>query len=374
MKIIITGGHLSPLLAVLETLPNDCQVLIVGRKHPFEGDTSLSLEYQTANKLRIPFKSIIAGRLQRTFTRYTLGSLFKFPIGFFQSLQIVRKYAPNVVISFGGYISLPVVLSAKLFNIPIVIHEQTLGGGLANRIAAFIADKICISWESSRKYFPTPKTILTGNPMRKFKLTSIAFKIPKDRIPLLYITGGSTGSHTINVAIEKCLNTLLKHYRIIHQTGGSWDFKDFARLSLLRGKISDTRLQKRYIITKFVKSSDVGSIISACDLVISRAGINTITELLYFRKPTLFIPLNDEQMENANFLKKIELAEILPQDLLSGKKLLSLIQSMMKKKSLYKSQATKAAYLIKKDAARKIVEMIYELAREKDEKKTGSQI
>lgn len=368
MRAILTGGHLSPLLAVLETLPSDCQVLIVGRKHAFEKDTTLSLEHRTAKRLRIPFKPITAGRLQRRFTRYTLGSLFKFPIGFFQSFHIVRKYNPDVILSFGGYISLPVVLSAKLLNVPIVIHEQTLGGGLANRIASFVADKICISWKSSRRYFPANKTILTGNPIRKFKLTSLPFKISQDNIPLLYITGGSTGSHTINAAIEECLKTFLKHYLIIHQTGDSWDSKDFSRLSSLKEKISDAKLRRRYIITKFVKSTSVGSIIKACDLVIARAGINTITELLYFGKTALLIPLNDEQMENASFLKRIGLAQILPQDLLSGKTLFSLIQSMMiQDKRSTKSQ--EIPQLIKKDAAKKILEVMNELARGKKEAK-----
>src|SRR5690348_2431659 len=108
MKLLIVaggGGHFAPALAVIEQLPKDVEVLVVGRKHAFEGDEALSFEYQTAKQLQIPFVPLTTGRLQRKLTRHTLASLAKIPAGYFQAVAIVKKFKPDVVLSFGGYVS-----------------------------------------------------------------------------------------------------------------------------------------------------------------------------------------------------------------------------------------------------------------------------
>src|SRR5436305_1641956 len=132
MKLLIVaggGGHFAPALAVIEKLPKEIEILVVGRKYVFEGDRTLSLEYQTATKLRIPFKTLTTGRLQRKFTRYTFNSLLKIPIGLSQATNILTKFKPDAVLSFGGYISVPVTLAASILRIPLVLHEQTLEAG-----------------------------------------------------------------------------------------------------------------------------------------------------------------------------------------------------------------------------------------------------
>ncbi|MEK7451076.1 MAG: glycosyltransferase, partial [Patescibacteria group bacterium] len=164
MRVIIIGGHLSPALSIIEKLPKTDKVLFIGRKYVFEGDQALSLEYKTIQSLKIPFVNLITGRLQRKFTKHTIPSLLKLPYGFMRSILALIKFQPDVVLSFGGYLSFPVVLSAFLLRIPIVIHEQTLEAGLANKILSVFAKKICISWETSRKFFPKGKIVLTGNP------------------------------------------------------------------------------------------------------------------------------------------------------------------------------------------------------------------
>ncbi len=348
MKILITGGHLAPLLAVLEELPKEAQVLLVGRKHAFEGDKSLSLEFQITRKLKIPFQEITTGRLQRTFTKYTIQSLLKFPWGFWQAWGIIKKYQPDVILSFGGYISLPVVLAGAILRIPIVVHEQTLSAGLANKIASLWAHKICISWEESKKYFPTAKTVLIGNPVRSFKIDKLPFKISDEALPLLYITGGSTGSHALNNLVAKNLEKLVTKFRIIHQIGGSWDFKS----------------RKRYLSIKFINPSDVGIIISRADLIISRAGINTISELLFFKKPALLLPLNKEQIENALFFKKLGLGEILAGGNISSKDFYNAIILMMENYNKYKINKN-VTELIRSDASKNLVAIIYEVCKQK---------
>lgn len=141
-KIVITGGHLTPALAVMEKLREQgWQIVFFGRQHALEGDSSVSVEYQTITKLGISFISLTAGRLQRSFTRYTVFSFLKIPIGFIQSFYYLIKFKPTVILSFGGYVALPVALAGWMLKIPIVTHEQSVVPGLANKIIFKFAKK-----------------------------------------------------------------------------------------------------------------------------------------------------------------------------------------------------------------------------------------
>ena len=425
MKIVIVGGHLSPAFAVIDSLPKDTKILFIGRKFALEGDKALSLEYQTITKHNIPYSVILTGRLQRVFTKHTIPSLFKTPYGFIQSFFILRNFKPDVVLSFGGYLSLPVGFSAFFLGIPIVIHEQTLEAGIANRILSFFAKKICVSWESSRKFFPREKTILTGNPVRKFQkldneltffgrhsgnqalpepsrismlqrdagqavrrlleserprsrrpeltaewasMTGLA-NIDKE-LPILYITGGSSGSHFINTLVEGCVKELLEKFVIIHQTGDAERYRDFERLNNLRDNLP-SKLEARYFLIKFVEPKDVGSYLKKAHLVVSRAGINTITELIFFKKPSLLIPLpysqNNEQIKNALFLKSLGLGEVVYQDSLNHKKFLEILIEMFDNIDRYKiSNQALPDQDDKGKAAQKIVEVVKYEAKVKE--------
>lgn len=364
MKIAITaggGGHFAPALALISVLPKDWGVFLFGRKHTFEGDSAESLEYKTAMQENIPFISLTTGRLQRKFTQHTILSLLKLPIGFFQAYTALKRERPDIVMSFGGYVSFPVVVSAFFQNISIVVHEQTLGVGLANKLSAFFADKVCISFEESRKFFPKEKTVLTGNPVKRFSISNFPFEISKEELPLLYITGGSSGSHAINLLIEEGLEELLAKYKIVHQTGDAKEFQDFKKLKEKKLALS---LQKRYVVTKFVNPADVGSVLSASDIVISRAGMNSVCELMYFGKPSIFIPLpitqGNEQRKNAEFAKKIGMAEIVEQETSSPKTLLQTIDKIIEHIEQYKKAGEAAKNLIKKGAAEDILTVLKE--------------
>jgi UDP-N-acetylglucosamine--N-acetylmuramyl-(pentapeptide) pyrophosphoryl-undecaprenol N-acetylglucosamine transferase len=268
------------------------------------------------------------------------------------------------VLSFGGYTSVPIVFAAALLRIPIVIHEQTLHAGLANTIASYFAKAICISWEASAKYFPKKKVVLTGNPIRfDLMMEKDFFKqepiYEKDiHLPVIYVTGGSLGSHPINLLLRDSIEKLLKKYVVIHQTGAAEEFKDFEMLEGIR-KTFPENLQRRYILTKFVSPQMLGSIYQKSDLVIGRSGINTVSELLYFGKPTLFIPLpfaqKNEQMVNALFFKKQGLGEVFEQKNLTGEKLYEYIVSMMTHRERYIQHAKKAKELITVDAVKHIL-------------------
>lgn len=361
MKIILIGGHLSPALLVLEVLPKNTEILFVGRKYALEGDNALSLEYKTITSLNIPFIALNTGRLQRKLTRYTFPSLFRLPFGIIESFLILIKFRPDVVVGFGGYVSIPVVFCAYLLRIPIVIHEQTMETGFSNRILAKFATKICISWESSRKYFPKDKTVLTGNPIRKFSILNSQFLVKKGELPMIYVTGGGSGSHFINTLIEGCIKDLLKKYIVFHQTGDAWEFHDFDRLEKFKSTLPPNQ-NARYILKKFVKPQEIGNLLNSADLVISRSGINTITELIFFEKPSLLIPLpfsqNNEQLKNAKFLEKLGLGKVLQQNDINSKKLFEAIDSMFHNIKNYKLDRKTFKNLQGRNATQNIINVI----------------
>ncbi len=372
MKLLIVaggGGHFAPALAVIEKLPKDWELLVVGRKYVFEGDQSFSLEYQTAKKLNIPFKPLTTGRLQRKFTKYTINSLLKIPVGLAQATAILNGFKPDVVLSFGGYVSVPITLSASILRIPIVIHEQTLEAGVANKLVARFARKICISWEQSGKFFPKGKIVLTGNPLRKeFEMGDLRTDKYINDSPhvksferTIYITGGSSGSHAINILIEGCIEKLLEKYNIIHQVGSSTQYHDFERLTKLRDNLS-LELKSGYRLYKFIDPSKVADFLNKADLVISRSGMNTVTELMYFGKPSILIPLpygqHQEQLKNALFIKNLGIAEIAEQNTLTPQQLLVLVERMFDNIKMYRKNAAEGKKLIDINAADKIIEVI----------------
>lgn len=384
MRIVLIGGHLAPALSVLEALPKDTKVLFVGRKYALEGDSALSLEYKTIVQLKIPFVGLNTGRWQRKLTRFTLFSLLKFPFGIIKSFLILIGFKPDVVVGFGGYVSVPVVLCAYLLRIPVVIHEQTLEAGFANRLVSRFATKICISWQTSRKYFPKDKIAMTGNPMRKFSISNpevsgqsrITESIFNNKLPTIYITGGSSGSHIINVLIEGIIKELLEAYNIIHQAGDAHEYHDFDRLEGIRQALPE-KLRNNYILEKFIDPAEVGELISSSSLVISRSGMNIITELIYFEKPALLIPLpfsqNNEQLKNAKFLEKIGLGIVLQQKELDSGKLLNAVNLAFRNIDNYKINSQDASFALHqtvrgfspKKAAQNIISVINYVAKEK---------
>ncbi len=375
MKILITGGHLTPALSVIEQLPRDAHVLYVGRKYALEGDKAFSLEYQTILNMHIPFAELKTGRLQRKLTIHTIPSLLRLPLGLAQAMKIVSSYKPDVILSFGGYVSVPVAFAAKLKGIPIVIHEQTLEAGLANRVIAPFASKICISWQTSAKFFPKNKTILTGNPAVATILDHIKpTKKQASILPKIVIVGGSLGSHAINLLVEGALEKLTTEFHILHQTGDAKQFGDFDRLVAKKNTL-EKKLQDRYLPIKFIDPKDIISAFQQADLVVTRAGINTITTLLLLNKPAFVIPLpvsqNNEQRKNGLFLKEHGLGEVVSQDSLTAEKFFNYIHAMIKNKDKYINTKELSELLIHKKSAQKIIDIVSYEQKQASQKKTS---
>lgn len=369
MRVCITGGHVTPAIALIKELQaRDVRdIIFVGRATMMEGDKTPSIESTLIPQLGVKFLTIHPGRLQRAFSRRTIPALLRTPLGILESLFLLLRENPQVVASFGGYVALPVVISAWILRIPVVTHEQTVVTGLANRIISFFANRIAVSFESSLKYFPAKKVVLTGNPVRPevFEVRNKRFQI-ETRQPVIYVTAGNQGSHVINEVVKEVLPKLLEHYYIIHQVGAAGvtdDYQDMVKVA----EALPSNLRHRYILERYIGPDDIGAVLSSADLVIGRSGANTVADLAATKVPAIFIPLpfatHDEQTKNARLLVDAESAVILPQRELTGERLLAVTEMMIENIRKYKKAATAAKKLVRLDAAQKLANEVLALAR-----------
>ena len=340
-KIMITGGHLTPALAILDELESRGykNFVWVGRRSSQTGDKRKSSEYKVVRKRGIKFYNLRAGAFPRKWNLKVFFTNIKrtiqLPIGFLSAIGIVSKEKPNIIISFGGYLALPVVIAGKLFGKKIITHEQTVVSGLSNRLISKFADKILVSWEQSLKHFPQSKTVQTGNPIRKevFKIQTNDF-VFENELPITYVTGGAQGANTINWRLLEILPKVLKKTNIIHQTGSSSVTKDYEK-ALKKKKRLPGKLQRNYVVRKHIYGKQIGEIFNKSSLVISRAGANTMSELLALGKLSIIIPIpwssGDEQTKNARFLEELGLATVIIQDELTPNLLKERILIMLEK-------------------------------------------
>lgn len=363
MKLLITGGHVTPALAVIDKLMSrpDTRIVFVGRKYSLESEEALSLEYKEIVKRNIPFRTLTAGRLTRVLTVQSLLHLLKVPVGFIQAYSILREESPNIVLSFGGYLALPVAIAAWLLGIPVYTHEQTIRPGLSNRIIARFSKRVFYAFPEAKSFFPSSKAVMTGNPVRPsiFQADKQPFSIPQG-LPVIYVTGGSLGSHGINEHIKALLPELLKDFFVIHQIGSVKQYDDFERLKRYRRSLPD-ELKVRYYPVEHLFDGEIGYVYSVADLVIGRAGANTFFELLHLKKPAIFIPLpwssNQEQLHHAMYFKKLGIGEIFEQKEPS-EKLLEQIRMMYRNLAAYQKRFEELPIQYKKDAADIIISEI----------------
>lgn len=361
-KIIVTGGHLTPAVAVIDEILRrklPWEIVFVGRVHALEGSRERAKEQEVIERKKIRFIPLHTGRLQRTVTRETLFSLLKIPYGFIEAFRICSREKPDAVVSFGGYIALPVVVAAFLLRIPVLTHEQTRVTGLANTIIAKFAQKICVSFPDIHHAFPPKKVVYTGLPIRK-GIFSIPKKppmnLPIKEFPLLYITGGMTGSVSINSLVFPLIPQLIARYTVIHQTGKM----SFMKAQEVKQKLP-AAYRKRYVIEDYFDEHVVGWILQSSRLVICRSGANTVTELALLGKQALLIPLpwsgGGEQLENARWLRDVGLGSIITQNAASSVRIMEEIQALLKRSAPYKANALE----IKKDGAGRVVDEIVRL-------------
>jgi UDP-N-acetylglucosamine--N-acetylmuramyl-(pentapeptide) pyrophosphoryl-undecaprenol N-acetylglucosamine transferase len=318
-RIVLTGGHAATTaLATVEELirRGSWDIYWIGAKTAIEGKNVPTLESEIFPKIGIRSYKIISGKIQRKLTFWTLPSLVKIPFGFVHAVFLLLKIRPKIILSFGGFASFPVVVIGFCLRIPIVIHEQTSAAGRANKLSGRFAKRIALARESSKKYFPSNKSRIVGNPL----LTQIAEIEPKDEIgkpPTVFVTGGSRGSQTINTFVLNALEKLLKNYMVIHQSG----YLDYKKIKKLRDSLPNY-LKERYEIYSVLDPMDIDGVYRRADIVVARAGANTVSEIIATKRPSVLIPIpwvyENEQVLNAKFAEKFGLATILDQENLSG--------------------------------------------------------
>ena len=271
----------------------------------------------------------------------SLIDMIRIPFGFIKALILLLKYKPRALLSFGGYLALPMALVGSLMNVEIYTHEQTIELGLTNRIIGNVSKRIFTSFPETDHTAFTSKITYTGNPLRE-NMTSQTSNQNYSH-PLIYVTGGSLGSHAINEYIEHNLHELLKKYHLIHQTGNVAEFDDFNRLSSIRASLP-TNMQKCYDVRTHVSSEEVGAIMHQADLVVSRSGANTFFELIALAKPSVLIPLPwsaaQEQQKHAHILSDAGVATIVDQGD-SNEHFLDVINTMIGKASSYEKNFKK---------------------------------
>lgn len=332
-KIILTGGHAATTaLAVVEELAKRgdkrsfWDIYWIGVRRAVEGKRIPTLEAAVFPKMGVSFHPIFAGRLQRKFGFWTIPSLMKIPIGFFHALALLLKIRPQIIVSFGGFAAFPVVLVGWFLKIPVVIHEQTSVVGRANRYSAPFARKIAVARPESIKFFPRQKCVLVGNPV----LPEIAEVPPKDKPgdpATIYITGGSRGSQAVNAVIKEIIEKLLRKFIVIHHTG----FLDFEEFKKLRSSFSQD-LRKNYEVYSIIDPTEIDGVYRRADIVISRAGANTVSEIILAKRPAILIPLpfsfQDEQTKNAQYARRQGVARVLKQGDLTADRLLGEIEEV----------------------------------------------
>ena len=340
MKLVITGGgtggHTVPAVTIYDAFverfnsqsDEQFECLYIGSHH--------GIEKEVAQQKEINYHAISTGKLRRYFSFENFTDILKILKGICDAFWKIRSFKPTVVFSTGGFVSVPVVIASKLLGVPILIHEQTSSIGLANKISGYFAQKIAITFPSSKKHFPADKVVHTGQPIRKELFSGTrencfnTFDLDTNR-PLIYITGGSQGSHKINQAFKEILPDLLTQSNVIHQCGKTQGHNDFEDLTQFRSQLSDD-LQKRYVIKDFIRE-ELKDILNGCDLLIGRSGAGTVNESMALKVPSIFIPLaiatKNEQLQNAQLIASFGGAHIIEEKELTAKlskeKILSLI-------------------------------------------------
>lgn len=290
-KIVLTGGgtagHVNPNLALipkLRTLGYD--ILYIGSQD--------GIEHRLMDKAKIPYEAIAVGKLRRYRDLRNVTDPFRVMRGYAQCLRILRREKPSVVFSKGGYVSVPVVLAARTLRIPILAHESDLTPGLANRITHRFVDKLLVTFPETLPLVGE-KGILVGSPIREelFKgdrKQGLALAGLTEAKPVILFMGGSIGSVKLNEAVRNALPRLLSHHQVIHLCGGG-------NMDLALAETAG------YAQFEYVQD-EMKDLLAAADMVVSRAGSNSIFEFLALKKPHLLIPLSlsasrGDQIENA---------------------------------------------------------------------------
>ena len=351
-RIILTGGgtagHVTPNIALLPTLRElNYDIHYIGSYN--------GIERKLIEEMDIPYYGIDSGKLRRYFDQKNFTDPFKVLHGYKQARKLIKHLKPDVIFSKGGFVTVPVVISAHRKHIPVIIHESDMTPGLANKLCIPSADKVCCNFPETMKHLPENKAVLTGSPIRQEllsgnKLNALNFCGFTANKPVLMIIGGSQGSAVVNDAMRGILPELLKTFQVIHLCG--------------KGKL-DSSLDhlEGYIQFEYVKK-ELADLFALTDVCVSRAGANAICEILALRKPNLLIPLSanasrGDQILNADSFENQGFSEVLTEDQLAPTILISRIMKLYNNRADYIAAMETSE---QSDAISKIISLIEDLS------------
>lgn len=353
MRIVVsaggTGGHIYPAISIINKIvaeEPDSDILYIG--------TSDKMEKDLIPELGIKYVPIDVSGLKRKLTLDNIKVLYKFLVARVKCKKIIKEFDPDIVIGTGGYVTAPVIWAAKKLGKKTFIHEQNSVVGLSNKYLTKYADKIGVSFSSTLTEFPSEKAVLTGNPcsekavnMKKAKKEN--YGLSKDK-KLVLIVMGSLGSSTVNDKIVSFLDSFKsKDYEVMFVTGNSY-----------YEKIKKVRVPSNVKVVPFVY--ELPSLMKSTDLMVSRAGASTISEILVLGVPTIFVPspyvTNNHQYKNAMDLVNQNAAYILEEKDLTGSKLIAMIDGIFDDKNGYSKIKSNLKDMGIKDSAERIYEVL----------------
>lgn len=364
-----SGGHVYPVIAVANALKEK-----IAEKDRLEllffGDDKFARPATEENGIK--FKSILSGKLRRYFSLLMFLDFFKSPIGFFQSLWHIYWFMPDLVFAKGGYVSIMPALVAKLYMIPLYIHESDSVPGLANRLLGRLANKIFISFQISAAYFDASKTILTGNPVRKELLSGDKNEAAKlfnlnPNKKTVFIYGGSQGAQKINdIILESLVMIVGKELQVIHQCGsGQYEtVKKSVEKMIKEGEGAyGTAVAENYRLEPFLDLNKAKAAYTLADIIISRAGASNIFEIASLGKPAIIIPITNSagnhQLNNAIAFSKAG-AVLIEEENLTSHILISQIEYLLRPEN-YEEISQKIKNFSAPDAAVKIADAILKI-------------
>ena len=337
-KIVLTGGgtagHVTPNLALIPELKKSgYEIYYIGS---YDG-----IEKKLISDFGIPYYGVSTGKLRRYLDPKNFSDPFRIVKGFGEAKKILKELKPDIVFSKGGFVSVPVVRAAGSLKIPCIIHESDITPGLANKLCIPVAKKVCCNFPETLEYIDKDKAVLTGTPIRTELTEGSRARGLKlcgftDDKPVVLVIGGSQGAGSINKVIRSTLNKLLDRYQIVHICG-----KDKMDNLLLN--------QPGYKQFEFLKE-DLKDVFALSDMVISRAGANSICELLALRKPNILIPLpatssRGDQLLNAASFESQGFSMVLREEDLDEKNLLNGLEKLYTERQSYIDAMNKSSQM-----------------------------
>ena len=329
-RILLTGGgtagHVTPNIALLPRLRE------LGYEISYMGSYD-GIEKKLIEELQIPYYGISSGKLRRYFDPKNFTDPFKVIKGYGEACRIMKKLSPDVLFSKGGFVSVPVVLAAKRYHVPAIIHESDMTPGLANKLCIPSAKKVCCNFPETIQYLPKDKAVLTGSPIRQEllrgdRLHALRFTGLSANKPVILVMGGSMGAAAVNEAVRRILPTLLKEFQVVHLCGAG-------KLDPSLGHLAG------YVQYEYIKN-ELKDLFALADIVISRAGANAICELLALKKPSLLIPLSaaasrGDQILNARSFEKQGFSIVLEEEEITNEALLQAVHTLYQNRTSFSS-------------------------------------